>query len=462
MAATNGTIAVLPKKFHIFISYRVKTDGLLAERLNDKLENQTFKDNNTPIQIRCFLDKNDLIHGSAYESQFLEALDASCLFTPIISEAILQSFLNLTPNSTDNVLLEWETALHYHSLHNLHISPLLIGTTSPQNGYKKFNGWEVVQRLPNVCLKGGKGRTVKQIVGDLLKLQGVFVDPEEVGGRVREVVERHEFWFKGMAIYGSTVSTVLQVCIGPGRSTRNGYWDAPLGVFGNLEIAIESIRSIVAPFSVPDSDVWCHFAHDGEPKVADEKNDDWNEDDSARGTMITFAGGFMDPDLTSAVQNRFADSIWPHYRTAWTDQAAIGQEDEQIFHSIDITYPGTQPTDPQILDTQINIGRLLGSHTNSNQLYISLWISQDYLRTYSLPHLQSIPAYSSRSSSWQHKFGKLTETILNCSEDVYRVHVVWEPSEESGEEPTAGAVLVQWREGWGIRHFPSEEKPFEK
>ena len=241
-----------------------------------QLENQTFKDNNTPIQIRCFLDKNDVVYGSAYESQvrffcvcftysrrvvvvcatmllpsnpnllfayafrlrgqsphfnflrnqFLETLHSSCLFTPLISEQLLHFFACLTPWSSDNVLLQWEVlyltgtpfscfsyasflfarppfrtltllpflthkqkALHIHAHSHIHITPILIGTTTPEGGYKKFNGWDI--ELPNVYLRGSK-KTVKQIVGEVLKLQGVFVGPEEeqMGRGVREVVER--------------------------------------------------------------------------------------------------------------------------------------------------------------------------------------------------------------------------------------------------------------------------------
>lgn len=53
------------KSYHIFISYRVATDGPLAERLADKLQLKALP-NDPQLHVTCFFDQQNLKAGEAY------------------------------------------------------------------------------------------------------------------------------------------------------------------------------------------------------------------------------------------------------------------------------------------------------------------------------------------------------------------------------------------------------------
>ena len=118
------------KDFHIFISYRVKCDADIAEKLCLKLQEYfvTLK-NMKNIHIRCFLDKQDIINGTEWKNAFIQALEHCCLFVPIVSEAGLNPMKFITPTDVkeDNVLLEYEIASKLSLEGRLNIFPILVG-----------------------------------------------------------------------------------------------------------------------------------------------------------------------------------------------------------------------------------------------------------------------------------------------------------------------------------------------
>ena len=118
------------KDYHIFISYRVKCDADIAEKLCLKLQEYfiTLK-NMKNIHVRCFLDKQDITDGTEWKKAFIQALEHCCLFVPIVSEAGLNpmKFIKPTDVKEDNVLLEYEIASKLSMKGRLNIFPILVG-----------------------------------------------------------------------------------------------------------------------------------------------------------------------------------------------------------------------------------------------------------------------------------------------------------------------------------------------
>ncbi|KAI8854885.1 hypothetical protein BC829DRAFT_104608 [Chytridium lagenaria] len=134
--ADAGQVSMPPKRFHMFISYRVKTDGHTAERLCDKLQSCSILNEQKDFRLRCFLDKQNLTGGQNYKTQFMDGLNSSCLFLPVISLAVLAGMTGLTEDVEDNVVLEWETALEMHSQGQIAIFPILVGDVeTTEKGY---------------------------------------------------------------------------------------------------------------------------------------------------------------------------------------------------------------------------------------------------------------------------------------------------------------------------------------
>ncbi|KAJ3346504.1 hypothetical protein HDU83_002903 [Entophlyctis luteolus] len=191
---------VPPKRFHVFVSYRVSTDAELAERLTDKLQALTIQNEQREIHFKCFLDKQNLKEGEDFESQFLSALDGSCLFLPLVSESSLATMRDVQPGGTDNVVKEWQCALAMQRKNSIQIVPILVGAEDRVDGsrlYKRFNGFSIVGSLPNITIKDAPDEnTVRDVVTAILKLQGVFMNPSEVSDKIPIIVSRfsNELW----------------------------------------------------------------------------------------------------------------------------------------------------------------------------------------------------------------------------------------------------------------------------
>ena len=107
--------------FDCFISYRVKADENIAEKIYDKL---------MVIGLVPFLDKFKLKPGMPWKDGFLQGLKGSKCFISLVSRKALESCRDKTRNHTlDNVLLEIETALRYRSATDNagYIVPVAIG-----------------------------------------------------------------------------------------------------------------------------------------------------------------------------------------------------------------------------------------------------------------------------------------------------------------------------------------------
>lgn len=108
-------------RFDCFLNYRVNSEKELAERLwlTLKLHN-----------IHAFLDKKCLQPGFPWKEGFLQGLLSSRMIVCLISKKALTSVRNFDiDHSTDNVLLEYETALAIASEHKnmAYVCPVHVG-----------------------------------------------------------------------------------------------------------------------------------------------------------------------------------------------------------------------------------------------------------------------------------------------------------------------------------------------
>jgi hypothetical protein len=132
------------KDYHVFISYRVDTDKDLAEMLCRKLETESVPmRDETRLNVKVFWDAKDIQDGSNWKQTFLQALQHSCLFLPIVSEAALEPMKRIMPQDSkpDNVLLEYEVAMKLQKAKLIAVLPLLVGRRNKENGQKveRFN-----------------------------------------------------------------------------------------------------------------------------------------------------------------------------------------------------------------------------------------------------------------------------------------------------------------------------------
>lgn len=116
------------QSFDCFISYRVAADADLAEKLYLYLKS---------YNINAFLDKKCLKNGENWKDGFLSGLKRSKCFVALVSKKALNIVRDETvDHSTDNVLLEYETALliKRKSKNKNFICPILVGeyTLIPQ------------------------------------------------------------------------------------------------------------------------------------------------------------------------------------------------------------------------------------------------------------------------------------------------------------------------------------------
>ena len=104
----------------VFLSYRVKADAQLVERLYDKLRIRG---------VDVWWDAKCLPPGQPWEEGFADGLLSSDVFVPVLSKSALAPLASLSAASTcDNVLLEYRMALELKARSHLRaIFPVLVG-----------------------------------------------------------------------------------------------------------------------------------------------------------------------------------------------------------------------------------------------------------------------------------------------------------------------------------------------
>ncbi|KAK3261934.1 hypothetical protein CYMTET_29187, partial [Cymbomonas tetramitiformis] len=95
--------------FHVFISYRVRTESWFVEQLYVELRKRRVG-GGKGAHCQVFWDKMCLQNGQPWEEGFMIGLTNSSMMVPIVSLGSTQPLTTAT-GSVDNVLLEWLTAL---------------------------------------------------------------------------------------------------------------------------------------------------------------------------------------------------------------------------------------------------------------------------------------------------------------------------------------------------------------
>ncbi|KAJ3032268.1 hypothetical protein HDV00_007725 [Rhizophlyctis rosea] len=114
-----------------------------------------------PLPSSCYsLDRECLIPGHDYESQFLSGLQTSRMILLLITEASVQGFKTAHLNP-DNVLLEWEMALALDTGQQVTYS-MFRTDVFPEERHCHVGS----------VARGGEG--IRSTVGRLFKMQGVL------------------------------------------------------------------------------------------------------------------------------------------------------------------------------------------------------------------------------------------------------------------------------------------------
>ena len=119
-------------EYDVFLSYRVATESIIAERLYDSLVAKGLK---------VWWDKKCLDPGVPWEEGFCNGLANCHVFVPLISSAVISQWSRLQPDSpVDNVLLENVLALELKRFSFIdRIFPVLIGGLNKVTGqYDSF------------------------------------------------------------------------------------------------------------------------------------------------------------------------------------------------------------------------------------------------------------------------------------------------------------------------------------
>eukprot|EP00043_Microstomoeca_roanoka_P002858 m.41007 g.41007 ORF g.41007 m.41007 type:complete len:953 (+) comp11773_c0_seq1:402-3260(+) len=166
----------LRKYHHIFISYRKKSDFVLAKSLCEALQASTRRmilPNGKAVKVKCYFDSQDIKDGKHWKKDFLNGLRRSCLFVPIVSESGIDSIKGRKKNDTviDNVLLEYETAVKLKKQQRIAILPLFVGADMAT----RFNFEEYgAQNFP--AFRSATSKTpIHDTMNHLFYNQGLFI-----------------------------------------------------------------------------------------------------------------------------------------------------------------------------------------------------------------------------------------------------------------------------------------------
>ncbi|KAJ3033299.1 hypothetical protein HDV00_006515 [Rhizophlyctis rosea] len=340
----------------------------------------------------------------------------------IFIEKVLESFVNIKENSTDNVLMEWELALELYKHSRLHIVPILVGT-NPDGMSKKFNGWRVP--LPDVYTAHCKTRTVKETVQELMRIQGVFLDPEDPAPRLRDLLERFQthIWPKYRTTWADQAAIGMeeeQLCAQCGevylesKNTKNACRYHVIWGRGDSNMR-----------------VGCCNRSSGDPgcKTSRHRPDNHNE----------YPYALHEVFWKTCIQ-------WNQY-SSWLP--------------LQLSYPAG--SDNYMVETQITVGCTEGSHNWTDRLFTYGWFGQAYHKVYDYDEVAKIGLGEEKvTSQWKIKVGTLEERIMGVGEGVWRLVVSWTPKDEE-TYPTIGAILFRW-EGpeYAPEHTAAPIKAFEK
>jgi len=161
----------------VFINYRVATEANLALNLTLFLGRKNPK-------LRVFLDQLCLNEGEDWEEGFLYGLNNSSWIVLLISEAGVAKIAN-ADKFQDNVLLEYEMALHLYEQGKARILPMLIDNPD----HSPFNFGRLPKWPDTVHASKRSTRNIKQTMNAIFQLQGIRVSPHNFFHSATRVLE---------------------------------------------------------------------------------------------------------------------------------------------------------------------------------------------------------------------------------------------------------------------------------
>uniref|UniRef100_A0A7S1E474 Uncharacterized protein n=1 Tax=Hemiselmis andersenii TaxID=464988 RepID=A0A7S1E474_HEMAN len=221
------TFSLRSELFHMFLSYRVRSDADVVARLYELVVSGSLNDKRIPPgghgrwpgfaeeppkgfgkAAKVFWDKKCLQDGKDWEAGFVRGLTCSMVFVPLFSRGAIEGLLSLggAQDRVDNVLLEWLLALEWlksptsglKSIYPIFFDKKQDGLEEPFADFP----WEMLASLPQLpsaktnrraaeILRklGGteeqimrmQALSVRQVVDQMLKNQGIklaLVGPE--------------------------------------------------------------------------------------------------------------------------------------------------------------------------------------------------------------------------------------------------------------------------------------------
>jgi hypothetical protein len=157
------------------------TDKDIALALCKALQQLTVPLSKTDvIPLKVFLDSKEIVDGSNWKQAFVNALQHSCLFVPIVSEAALEPLRNppTTKDKPDNVLLEYEVALKQQRAKRLAIMPIFVGkrmsgpasTSAARFDFESCGG----HTFPEASSTTDPSSSIRTTISGIMANQGVF------------------------------------------------------------------------------------------------------------------------------------------------------------------------------------------------------------------------------------------------------------------------------------------------
>ncbi|KAJ3193208.1 hypothetical protein HK101_005225 [Irineochytrium annulatum] len=199
-------------KYDFFISYRVAADSYLARELRLHLQ---------LAGARVFLDQEELRDGEDWRMGFVRGLKNSKVVLFLVSPGCLAR-MHSSDRSTDNVLLEWETAMAAEELGFTKVQPIYIGegqvdiTEFPDERplFKKATETDIfcrqsarktLEKLANLStdplyIENPAKRLKRDLISALMDCKDGFEDMRD-----SKAVDRVEYLFEEMKIYFSGV-----------------------------------------------------------------------------------------------------------------------------------------------------------------------------------------------------------------------------------------------------------------
>eukprot|EP01038_Epipyxis_sp_PR26KG_P004685 gene4685-6580_t len=157
---------LIPSFSHVFISYRVLSDGEFAEELYENILSQ---------KLMAWFNKRSFQTGMPWDRSYLEAVLGCLVFVPVISRKAIASsdkhnFRGLIPSSPcDNLLLEYMLILELVDRfgETPKVFPVFIGETNP---YSKGEIWTdfslnlLTDNMPDVSVVSVERKLIKYLI----------------------------------------------------------------------------------------------------------------------------------------------------------------------------------------------------------------------------------------------------------------------------------------------------------